>query len=151
RVAIAEQIEDPKSTKGLVKREVVRIITPGTVVNSSLLSEKKNNYLAALTQINNSFGLCVLDLTTADFRAMEFDQIKDLNDELARLSPKELLISEKCKKNYAPLLSDIPSICSKEEWYFDHKTCADILLRHFQLHSLDSFGLKGMVSAINAS
>jgi DNA mismatch repair protein MutS len=151
RVAIAEQIEDPKLVKGLVKREIVRIITPGTVVNSSLLSEKRNNYLAALTQVNNYFGLCVLDLTTADFRAMEFDQVKNLGDELARLRPSELLISEKCKKNYPFLLGEIPSVCSKEDWYFDHKTCTDILLKQFQLHSLDGFGLKGMIAAINAA
>lgn len=151
RVAIAEQIEDPSQTKGIVKREVVRIVTPGTVVNSSLLSDKKNNYLIALTQVNNFFGLSVLDLTTADFRAMEFDQFKELGDELSRLRPSELLISEKCKKNCEFVFSDIPSIITKEEWYFDHQISTELLLKHFQIHSLDGFGLKGMVAAINAS
>lgn len=151
RVAIAEQIEDPKQVKGIVKREVVRIVTPGTVVNSSLLSERKNNFLVSLTQVNHSFGLSVLDLTTADFRAMEFDKLRELIDELARLSPAELVVSEKCRKKCGAALSEIPAVSVKEEWYFDHQAATDLLLRHFKLHSLDGFGLKGMTAAINAA
>jgi DNA mismatch repair protein MutS len=151
RVAIAEQVEDPKQVKGLVKREVVRIVTPGTVVNSSLLKEKSNNFIASIHQVNSSFGLALLDLTTADFRAMEFESLKELNDELARIRPSELLLSEKFKKNQGFSLSDASTLTAKEEWYFDHEHATETLVRHFKVHNLDGFGLKGMVAAINAA
>ena len=95
RVAIAEQIEDPKLVKGIVKRDVVRIVTPGTLINSSLLSEKSNNFIASLSLFNQTLGLSVLDLTTAEFKLLEFETFPSLFDELSRLKPKELLVSEK--------------------------------------------------------
>ena len=149
-------MEDPRSVKGIVKREVVRVITPGTVIASSLLSEKSNNFLACIAQVGQTHGLAVLDLTTAEFRAMEFEEVNLLIDELARLSPKELLISDKWSKKQAPLLEEIRTsvICAihtKEDWHFDHAFTCDILLRHFSILSLDGFGLKGMTAAINAA
>ena len=150
RVAVAEQMEDPRSVKGIVKREIVRIVTPGTVVNSSLLTDKSNNYLAAICQVSETHGLSVLDLTTADFKAMEFDSAKELADELCRLRPKEILVSEKWHAKNAALLEEI-AIHVKEDWHFDHRHTCDVLLRHFQVHNLDGFGLKGMIAAINAA
>lgn len=156
RVAVAEQIEDPKLTKGLVKREVVRIVTPGTLVTSSLLSDKTNNFLAAITELNTTLGLALLDLTTAEFRAMEFGSGKELLDELSGLRPAEILISEKWQKNHKQLVEEIRAsyrvtVTVKEEWHFDHRICSDTLLKHFQVHNLDGFGLKGMLAAINAA
>ncbi len=156
RIAIAEQMEDPKLVKGIVKREIVRVITPGTVVTSSLLSEKTNNYLICLTQINSTYGLGILDLTTADFRAMEFDDAKLLLDELYRLSPKEVLLSQKWKSDHPAFIEELlaqfhPLIHTKENWHFDHTHACDVLMRHFHVHHLDGFGLKGMVAAINAA
>ena len=98
RVAIAEQIEDPQAQKGIVKREVVRVVTPGSVISSSLLSDKANNFLACATQVNAVFGLSVLDVTTADFRVMECQGAKQLLDELSRLMPKEILLAEGWKQ-----------------------------------------------------
>src|SRR5579863_1962256 len=97
-VAVAEQMEDPRSVKGLVKREVVRVITPGTLVNSTLLCDKSNNFLACIAQVGAIHGLCVLDLTTAEFKAMEFEEVKALADELYSLRPKEILAQEKWQK-----------------------------------------------------
>ncbi len=156
RIAVAEQMEDPKSVKGIVKREIVRVITPGTVVNSTLLSDKANNFLGCITQVNSTYGLSVLDLTTADFRAMEFEDGKQLLDELCRLQPKELILSEKWQKEHPDWSEEIlqqfnPTLHVKENWHFDHKHTCDILLRHFQVHTLDGFGLKGMTAAINAA
>ncbi len=156
RVSIAEQMEDPKSVKGIVKREIVRVITPGTVINSSLLTDKANNFLGCVTQVNSAFGLSILDLTTADFRAMEFEDGKQLLDELCRLRPKEILLSEKWQKEHSEWVEEIlqqfnPSLHIKENWHFDHKHTCDILLRHFHVHNLDGFGLKGMIAAINAA
>ncbi len=156
RVAIAEQMEDPRSVKGIVKREIVRIVTPGTVITSSLLADKSNNYLACITQVGEIHGLCVLDLTTAEFRAMEFEDIKQLLDELCRLGPKELLIQERWKKHHASQLEELQSqfffaLNVKEDWHFDHHHACGVLLRHFHVHNLDGFGLKGMIAAINAA
>lgn len=156
RVAIAEQMEDPKAVKGLVKREIVRVITPGTVVNSTLLCDKSNNFLGCITQVNSTFGLSILDLTTADFRAMEFEDGKQLLDELCRLQPKELLVSEKWHEEHPDWIQELlqqfsPAVHVKENWHFDHRHACDNLLRHFQLHSLDGFGLKAMIAAINAA
>ena len=156
RVAIAEQMEDPRDVKGIVKREIVRIITPGTLVHSALLPEKSNNFLACVTQVNSCFGLGILDLTTADFRAMEFEDVKALADELCRLAPKEILSSGKWQKNYPGILDDLrqmfnPCFNFKEEWHFEHQNACELLCRHFHVHSLDGFGLKGMIAAINAA
>jgi DNA mismatch repair protein MutS len=98
KVAIAEQTEDPKAvphaTKGLVKREITRIITPGTLVTSQLLSDKKNNFFASLSQVGQVFGMSVLDVTTGEFRAIELEQEAELLDELVRLKPAEFLVDQ---------------------------------------------------------
>jgi DNA mismatch repair protein MutS len=156
RVAIAEQMEDPRSVKGLVKREIVRVVTLGTVVNSTLLSDKSNNFLACITQVGETHGLSILDLTTADFRAIEFDDPKALADELCRLGAKEILLSEKWQKKHSQLVEELKaqlgaSLHVKEDWHFDHSHACDVLLRHFRVHNLDGFGLKGMIPAINAA
>ncbi len=149
RVAIVEQMEDPKLVKGIVKRDIVRIVTPGTLITSSLLADKRNNFIVSLSCLNGVFGLAILDLTTADFRVMELENAKKLQDELYRLNPSEILLSKKCKKLLS--LEPICSMNEKEDWYFDPQICADTLLRHFKIHSLDGFGLKGMNAAINAA
>jgi DNA mismatch repair protein MutS len=156
RVAIAEQMEDPRAVKGLVKREIVRVVTPGTVINSMLLTDKSNNYLACIAQVGQTQGLSILDLTTADFKAMEFDSSKDLVDELCRLRPKEILIAEKWNQRHETIVEEIkeqfaPTINIKEDWHFDHSHACDVLTKHFHVHHLDGFGLKGMIAAINAS
>ena len=156
KVAVVEQLEDPKQVKGIVKRDIVRTVTPGTLVTSSLLSDKSNNFLAALTQVGAQFGLALLDLTTSDFRVMEVDDKKLLLDELTRLRPAELIVSEKFLKSHGDVLTPIQelfpvTITSREEWYFDHKSCLNTLLIHLRVQTLDGFGLRGMLSAINAS
>ncbi len=156
RVAIAEQMEDPKAVKGLVKREIVHVVTPGTVINSTLLSDKANNFLACIVQIGEIYGLSLLDLTTADFKAMEFDTLKELIDELCKVSPKEILLSDKWQKKQPDVVKDLKeqlkaTITFKEDWHFDHAHACDVLMRHFQVHNLDGFGLKAMLPAINAA
>ncbi|MCL6756233.1 MAG: DNA mismatch repair protein MutS [Candidatus Rhabdochlamydia oedothoracis] len=156
RIAIAEQLEDPQSIKGIIKREVVKIITPGTIVHSNLLSAKSNNFLCCFIQINEAFGLAVLDVTTSEFRAMEFEDKKQLFDELSRIQPKELLLPQKWITQHPDFLEEIdrqfkPAIHVKEAWHFEHKHACNVLLRHFKVSSLDSFGLTGMVATINAA
>lgn len=155
-VAIAEQMEDPKEVKGLVKRDVVRIVTPGTVIQSSLLTENSNNFLGSVCVVNQTFGLSLLDLTTAEFKVLEFEHFSSLSDELIRIKPKELLLSEKTfslhNVEWDELKKELGfSLSIKENWHFQHQYTLDLLTHHFGIQSLDSFGLQGMTSAINAA
>ncbi len=151
RVAIAEQMENPKETKGIVKREIVRIVTPGTVINSTLLQDKEASYLASIVQLNQSWGLAYLDITTADFVVIEFEKKEALLDELARVCPKELILSKKWKEEKEFLREIKASIHYLEGWHFDHESSLEFLKKHFKVHSLDGFGLKGFVSGITAA
>lgn len=156
RVAVAEQTEDPKKAKGLVKREVVRIVTPGTIINSSLLSDRTNNFFACLSRVGSLFGLAVLDLTTADFRVIEFEKESDLINEIFRLRPSEILVSHKFKEKHESMFVEMKNafdllLSVQDDWKFDHQTCYDFLVNHFQVHNLDGFGLKGMVATVNAA
>ena len=155
-VAIAEQMEDPKKTKGLVKREIVKIVSPGTLLNSTLLSEKANNFFACLTQVNSLFAISLLDLSTGELHVTECDKEKEILDELFRRKPSEILISEKSNKHLSAHLENMKRqfqfrLTIKEEWCFNHQSSYDWLTRHFGVHSLDGFGLKGMIAAINGA
>lgn len=155
RVAIAEQMEDPKTTKGIVKREIVRIVTPGTVINSSLIQDKQQSFLAAIFPLNQTYGLAYLDITTASFFCAEFSDEKALRDELTRIRPKELLLGKKWKENQE-FIGEIhnnfrPTVHYLQQWHFDHQSALDFLYRHFKVQSLDGFGLKGMIAGINAA
>lgn len=156
RVAVAEQMEDPKKVKGLVKREVVRVVTPGTVINSTLLSEKANNYFACVTRVGQLFGLAFLDLTTAEFKVIEFEKEQDLLNEIYKIHPSEFLIPKKLKEKNAQIFDDLKQCYDFltnewEDWHFEHQLTCESLISHFQVKSLDGFGLKGMVPGINAA
>jgi DNA mismatch repair protein MutS len=156
KVAVAEQMEDPRAVKGIVKREVVRVVTPGTLVNSQLLSDKKNNYFASIVQIGSIYGLATLDVSTGEFRTIETEGVGQLIDELYRIRPTEILISRKFKGNHPSLFSELsfgfPFILNeKEEWRFDPKASTELLLAHFRVMTLDTFGLKGQVASIAAA
>lgn len=156
RVAIAEQTEDPKKTKGIVKREVVRVVTPGTVINSSLLSDKTNNYFSAINRVGSVYGFAFIDLTTGEFKVIEFENEQDLLNEIFRLRPAECLVSNKFLSKHLDLLKDLRQahdflVTAHEDWRFEHQTAYQILIDHFQVHNLDGFGLKGMVAGINAA
>ncbi len=154
KIAVAEQTEDPKSAKGIIKREIVRIVTPGTIVNSQLLSDKKNNFFASIAQIGSVFGLSVLDLTTAEFRAMELESEQELIDEIFRLRPAEFLVSRKFKEAH-PLffkeLSHAFAFVVNEKEGLNVKIAQESLLFHFDVKNLDGFGLKGQTAAIAAA
>lgn len=152
-VAIAEQTEDPKNVKGLVKREVVRVVSPGTLLTSR--SENANNFFAALSLFNQTFALALLDFSTGEFRVLEFSEVKELQDELFRRSPSELLLSERDFQTLTPMIDDLKRnlsirITKRENWHFDHEAAFRSLTNHFGVHSLDGFGLKGMAAAITA-
>lgn len=156
RVAVAEQTSDPKQSKGLVSREVVRVVTPGTIINSSLLSDKSNNFFASVTRVGSIFGLAFVDLTTADFQVSEFESETDLLNEVYRLHPSEFLTSKKFFEKHHNFFADIRQtyntlVNSEEDWRFDHQVTYDFLASHFRVLTLDGFGLKGMTAGINAA
>lgn len=150
KVAVAEQTEDPKATKGLVKREIVRILSPGTIVGSDLLSDKRNNFIVSICQQGVVFGLGMLDVTTGEFLAVELEGEGELLDELYRIRPAEILVSRKLK--FDPKELNFPFASNRtEDWRYDLKAAHDVLVSHFKVQSLDGFGLKGQTAAISAS
>lgn len=156
RVAIAEQMEDPRKTKGLVRREIVRKVTPGTLINSNLLSEKSNNFFASIVQSGQTLGLAFLDLTTGEFWVSEFSEARELLNEIYRLHPAEFLVSEKFKATHEALFEEIRQtfpflINTQAEWHFDYQAASQFLNQHFRVYHLEGFGLAGMEAAIKAA
>jgi len=149
-VAICEQVEDPAMAKGLVKREVVRVITPGTVIEPELLSAKENNYLAALSwdrgkklEEAKQIGLACLDISTGDFRVLDADAAwTDIEGELMKLAPKEILLSAHYKERetqLGPLIARWP-IRFVAPTYFLQEEAASQLRSHFEIENLASLG-----------
>ena len=145
KVAICEQVEDPKQTKGLVKREVVRIVTPGTNLSTQSLDESKNNYLMGIVYIDGCFGLSVVDVTTGDYLATEVDSNRKLIDEINKFMPSEII----CNDAFFMSGIDIDdlrnrmqiAVSSLESWYFDEALCERTLKEHFKINTLSGLGL----------
>lgn len=154
KVAIAEQVEDPKNVKGLIKREITRIVTPGTLVSSQLLSDKRNNFFAAVVQTGALFGLSYLDLTTGEFRALELEDKHLLIDELCRLRPAEFLGSKKFITLHPSFFEDLshafPFLLNQKE-ETEPRVYFDTLASHFNIPNLDHFWLKDQPAAISAA
>ncbi len=155
KVAIAEQLEDPKLAKGLVKRDITQIITPGTVMEDDLLSATKSNFLVALSPAKDRCGLAMLDLSTGDFRLTETTGTGTLENELHRLKPSECLlpasIHESWKEQGYPNMPPHIAWTPVEDWNFDFEIAQDLLVRHFGVASLDGFGCRGMKWGIAAA
>lgn len=148
-VAICEQIGDPATSKGPVEREVVRIVTPGTVTDEALLEERCDNLLAALHAHENHFGLATLDITSGRFHVLQVSGTESLLSELTRVNPVELLISEDFLHHV--LLSNRPGVRRRPIWEFDLTTATRSLNQQFQTHDLAGFGCQDMPLAISAA
>lgn len=156
KIAVAEQTEDPKKTKGLVAREVKRFITPGTNLNTSYLSDKTNNYTASLCQVGDLFGLSFADLSTGECKAIELQDLKSVLSELCRLSPAEIILPQKFQRKHSTFLTEmklqLPCLINAlDDWYFEYKLSTEFLMSHLNVQSLDGFGLKNMIAAVNAA
>lgn len=155
KVGIAEQIEDPKKAKGLVKRAITQIVTPGTVLDDQVLSASKSNFLVALTRRRDRYGLALLDFSTGDFRVTELAGTGQLETELHRLRPSECVIGHQLHEEWQEAgFPDVPSHLvwtPVEDWLFDTQVAADRLCRHFEVASLDGFGCRGLTVAIGAA
>lgn len=156
KVAIAEQVEDPKLARGIVKRRITRVITPGTVIDNSILSPKENNYLAALACGKNRFGLASLDISTGDFKTTELEDKDDLQNELYRLNAPECLVQETVfnkwkEENSFPNISRHILWTPLDDWIFSVENAEELLKRRFQVASLDGFGCRNLSLGVAAS
>ena len=154
KVAICEQVEDPKKAKGIVKREIIKVVTPGTVTEPNILDQKSNNYLASISMLNNIYGFAQVDLSTGEFSVTELDTANKLLAEFERIYPAECLISEQLE--IPEILRAIsasvnPAINRLPAWAFALDTAKSELLEHFHTLSLDGFGCENMPAAIMAA
>lgn len=161
KVAIAEQFNEPSNSEsgnkqGPLARDVQRLVTPGTLLTSSFLPEKSNNFIISINRIGTLFGFSCLDLSTGTFLLCEYDNPKELIDEICRLAPTEILSSEKFYKKHADLIKQLQqhlklTLSEYPDWAFEHQFATQKLASRFEVSSLDGFGLKGLVPAINAA
>lgn len=155
KVAIAEQMEDPKQAKGLVKREVIRVVTPGTITSSQALDETKNNYLMAIVYLGDKMGVSVADITTGDFLVTEVGSERSLFDEINKFSPAEIIYNDafamsgisldEMKDRYHFAVSAVDS------HYFQDESCRKVLKEHFKVNGLEGLGLGDYDSGVIAA
>ncbi len=155
KVAIVEQVEDPATAKGIVKREVVRIVTPGTNLNTSALDETKNNYLMSIVCVENCFGIAIVDITTGDFFVTEVENNMALLDEIYKFMPSEII----CNDAFLLTGIDIDDLKNRlnitlfqlESWYFDDDMCKKALTDHFKVYDLSALGIDNYDVGTNAA
>lgn len=145
KVAIGEQVEDPKLAKGLVKREVVRVVTPGTNLNTQTMDETRNNYIMSVVYLDERFGIAIADVTTGDCRVTEVDKEQKLLDEIHKFNPVEIICNESFNISGTDIeeLKNRLSICiyPLDAWYFDDELCKRTLQDHFKTMKLGGLGL----------
>ena len=155
KVAICEQVEDPKQAKGIVKREVIRIVTPGTNLNLQALDESKNNYIFCIVYSLGKTGISMADVTTGDYYLTEVDDIRKLQDEIQKYSPSEII----CNEQFLVSGYDIEdlknrlgiTVYSLASHYFDEESCRKNLMKHFKVNSLSGLGIEDFPSGMIAA
>ena len=155
KVAICEQVEDPKTAKGIVKREVIRVVTPGTNLDTQGLDETKNNYIMCIVYMADRYGLSIADVTTGEYLVTELDSQTKLLDELYKFMPSEIVCNEAFYMSGMDL-DDLKNrlhmaIYSLEAWYFDDALCRETLQEHFKVASLEGIGLSDYECGMIAS
>ena len=140
RVAICDQLEDPKLTKKIVKRGVTEIVTPGIAINDGVLDQKKNNYLASVHFEKNQCGISFLDVSTGDFYVSQGD-VKLMDQLIANFSPNEILISKPSKNKFSELIGSSYNVFPLDDWVYDSSYSHNKLLDHFKTKSLKGFGV----------
>jgi len=155
KVAICEQVEDPKASKGLVKREVVRIVTPGTNLNTQALEESRNNYLMSVVYLANAIGIAIIDVTTGDFYVTEVEDQKKLFDEINKFMPTELV----CNDGFLMSGFDVDDLRNRlhitinalDAWFFDDDSCKNILKKQLKVNTLTAAGVDDFPAGIIAA
>ena len=145
KVAICEQVEDPKLAKGMVKREVVRVVTPGTNLNTQALDETKNNYIMCIVYLADRYGVSLADVSTGEYFLTEVSSAKKMEDEIIKFSPAEIICNEPLLMSGTDLdaLKDRLgiSVFPLDAAYFDDEQCRRALMEHFQVASMEALGL----------
>lgn len=155
KVAVCEQMEDPKLAKGIVKREVVRIVTPGTNLNMQALEETKNNYLMCIVYFPGKTGISIADVTTGDYYLTEVDDIRKLQDEINKYAPSEII----CNEQFLVSGYDIEdlrgrlniTVYSLASHYFDEDGCRQSLMNHFRVNALSGLGIEDFPTGLIAA
>ncbi len=150
RVAICEQLEDPKLTKKLVKRGITELVTPGVSINDNILDNKENNFLAAVHFGKKSCGVAFLDISTGEFLTAE-GSVDYIDKLLGNFSPKEVLVERSNRKRFSETFSAKYLTFELDDWIFTEEAATDRLLKHFETKNLKGFGIDGMCNAIVAS
>lgn len=155
KVAIAEQMEDPRLAKGLVKREVIRVVTPGTITSAQALDETKNNYLMGIVYIGEAFGVAVADISTGDFLVTEVESERELMDEINKFTPSEIICNEafyvsgvdveEIKNRHQAVISSL------DHHFFSDEVCRKILKEHFKVGALTGLGLEDYDTGVIAA
>ena len=155
KVAICDQMEDPAAAKGIVRREVTRVITPGTVLEDQVLESRKNNYLAGLVYAESGYGLAFLDLSTGVFWLEEAASASAVEENLARYAPSECVVPFDRREDPAYrgfFRPGSPTVLTgHDDWTFDAEAATDLLTRHLKVHSLDGFGLRDCPRGLRAA
>lgn len=154
KVAICDQVEDPKAAKGIVRREVTRIITPGTVLEQNLLGDKAHNYIACVTKGAGQYGMAFLDLSTGQFKLTEIIAAEDLASEIHKLRPSEAILPKSLAEDAGWKSGVFPHsllINVFEDWEFDSAKSTRLLLEHFRVGTLDGFGCQGLDAGVSAA
>ena len=155
KVAICEQVEDPKTAKGIVKREVVRVVTPGLVTDTDTLEPKENNYLLAVTALDDQYGISHVDITTGEFRATEVQSIEQVESEIGSLRPRELLLAdnssgEQINKQISNTLDGL--MCNfLPDWVYELDYAHEQLRSFFNVPGLESLGCENLPAAQQAA
>ena len=147
RVAICDQLEDPKMAKKIVKRGVTELVTPGVALNDDVLEQKKNNYLAAVVQGKKQWGIGFLDISTGDFLISEGD-LDHLNQLMQKFSPAEVLASKPLKSSFSSTFGEALNPFFQEDWVFQENYCHDLLTEHFGTKGLKGFGIQNAKQGI---
>ena len=153
KVAVCEQVEDPKKAKGVVKRDVVQVVSPGTALADSMLDQQQNNFLASMFTDGSTAGLGIVDLSTGDFTLDEIP-LAQLPDELERLQPAELLLSEKAQGAWlAEVERDLPRLALSrlDDWHFEYHQAYELLTQQLEVHSLKGFDCDDLQTAVCAA
>ncbi|MBI3997486.1 MAG: DNA mismatch repair protein MutS [Armatimonadetes bacterium] len=153
RVAICDQVEDPRKARGLVRREVTRVVTPGTVMDTALLPAREHRYLVAVTWSEGAWGLAAVDLSTGDFLATQIsgpDAERRVAEELSRLDPREVLVPQHDDQAVPAPLAEI-RLTPVEAWRFEPGAARRLLLQHFKVASLDGYGCEHLPLATGAA
>ena len=155
KVAICEQTEDPKLAKGIVKREVIRVVTPGTNLSEQILEEDKNNYIMCVLAEDGAFGMALADITTGVFKTCQLKSLEQLKDEINKFNPAEIVGNDAfmiCGMDFTYLKERLHiSVSNLAGWYFEEEQCVNLLKKHFQVTHLSGLGLQDYPLACTAS